>query len=174
MLKYQEAILKKMKKRVEHHSAWREKQDLPYGGILVNKDYFITDGVSLLCLENNQDDLPITKDLELIEFIEKIKNNYFPRIHNMHPMHWNVWSIKKLNLGKEKETKIDNTYLNRLYLQDCIKMIKGTTIKISINNPYKFVYIYGKKGFALLMPIHKELQQYWNIIKEKNLKGVKK
>lgn len=160
---------------MEHHTAWREKQDLPYDGILINRDYIITDGVSFLCLENNQDDLPITEDLELIEFIEKIKNNYFPEIRNMHPMRWNVWSIKDLDLGKEKETKINNTYLNRLYLQDCIKMTKGTTIQVNIDNPYKFVYIYGKKGFAVLIPIHKELQKYWNMVKEKeNLKGVKK
>lgn len=170
MLKYQEAILKKMKKRMEYYTAWREKQDLPYGGFLVNKDYIITDGISFICFEKNQNNLPITEDLELIEFIEKIKSNYFPRIYNMHPMHWSVWSIKKLDLGKEKETKIANTYLNRLYLQDCIKMIKGTTIKISIDDPYKFVCIYGKKGFALLMPIHKELERYWNMVKEKNLK----
>lgn len=155
MLKYQETILKRMKKRMEHYSAWREKQDLPYGGILVNRDYIITDGVSLLCFENNQDNLPITKDLELIEAIEKIKNNYFPEIRNMHPMNWNIWSIKGLDLGKEKETKVDNTCLNKMYLQDCIKMIKGTTIQVNINNPYKFIYIYGKKGFALLMPIRK-------------------
>lgn len=159
MLKYQEAILKRMKDRLEYYSAWREKQDLPYGGILVNRDYIITDGVSLLCFENNQDNLPITKDLELIELTEKAKNNYFPEIYNRHPMHWNVWSIKELNLGKEKETKIDNTCLNRLYLQDCIKIIKGATIEVNINNPCKFVYIYGKKGFALLMPIHKNKEK---------------
>lgn len=156
MLKYQEAILKKMKKRMERYSTWREKQDLPYGGILVNRDYIITDGVSLICFEKNQDNLPITEDPELVELIKKVKSNYFPEIYNRHPMHWNVWSIKELDLEKEKEIKIDNTYLNKLYLQDCIKMIKGVTIEINIDNPYKFVYIYGKKGFALLMPISKE------------------
>lgn len=156
MFKYQEAILKKIKNRLEEFSFYKENKDLPFGGIVKNGNYIITDGIVLICIYENKDKLIETQDPKLQNSINSIFKIMIKSYNKRNNEECQDFHIKDLNLSiKRKELKIDNTWLDKSSLKDCIKMTEGTSINVNIHDPNKPAYIYGKKGFALLMPTYK-------------------
>lgn len=163
MFKYQEAILKKMKNRLEKFSPYKEKKDLPYGGIVKNGIYTITDGILLICIYENEDKLTETQDPELQNHINSIFEFIIESYDERNDVEYQEFNIRDLDLTiKEKEVKIGNTWLNKSFLKDCIKMTGGTSINVNMQNSNKAVCVYGNKGFSFLMPINRELRAIFN------------
>ena len=158
MFKYQEAILKKMKNRLEKCSVYKENKDLPYGGIVKNGNYIIIDNISLICIYGNEDQLTETQDPKLQRYISSCFDLMIENYDTRNDAEYQDFHIKDLNLAiKEKKIKIGNTWLNKSFLKDCIKMTEGTFININMQDPKKSACIYGKKGFAFLMPCIRNL-----------------
>ena len=154
MFKYQEAILKNMKNRLEKFLAYKENKDLPYGGIVKNGNYIIADGISLMCIYGNKDKLIETQDPALQDCINAIFDFIIESYDKKNDAEYQEFNIKDLDLtAKEKKIKIGNTWLNKSFLKDCIKMTGGTSINVNMQDSKKPTCVYGKKGFAFLLPI---------------------
>lgn len=126
MLKYQETILKRMKKKMEKFSLYKENKNLPYGGIVKNGNYIIIDGVSLICIYENENKLTETQDPVLQKCINSGFDLIIKSYNARNDAEYQDFHIKDLNLViKEKEIKIGNTWLNKSFLKDCIKMTGG-------------------------------------------------